>query len=137
MSMRTQLAYVAAVVTLLYGLFGLIFPVGSLHLLGLQLTDPRGVGVGRATLGGLFIMLGFLMLWALPTRPHPRSHVWLRMAGYLWLAVAGGRLVSLVFDGVTLLGVVFFVVEALLGLAALGAGLERRRSRTADGAGRY
>lgn len=102
MSLRTQLAYLAAGLTLVLGLLGLLNPILTLRLTGLEVVEPRGLGQARALFGALFLTMGGFMLWALSTRPRGRSI--LRFTAFLWLASALGRLLSLLLDGPLSLG---------------------------------
>jgi hypothetical protein len=102
MSLRSQLAYLAAGLTLVLGLLGLLNPVLTLRLTGLEVIEPRGLGQTRALFGALFLTMGGFMLWALATRPRARSI--LRFTAFLWLASALGRLLSLILDAQFSLG---------------------------------
>ncbi|HEX7004956.1 MAG TPA: DUF4345 domain-containing protein [Trueperaceae bacterium] len=97
MSLRSQLAYLAAGLTLVLGLLGLLNPVLTLRLTGLEIVQPRGLGEARALFGAMFLTMGGFMLWALSARPRARGV--LRFAGFLWLAAALGRLLSLLING--------------------------------------
>jgi hypothetical protein len=97
MSLRSQLAYLAAGLTLVLGLLGLLNPILTLRLTGLEVIEPRGLGQARALFGALFLTMGGFMLWALSARP--RAGGVLRFAAFLWLASALGRLLSLLLDG--------------------------------------
>ncbi len=122
----TQLAYLATVVTLLFGVISLVNPFFMARVLGLTFTEPRGVSELRATYGALFTVMGAVMLWALLTRH--RSAGWLRFAGLLWLGAAGGRLVSMVVDGVpTLYNFLVLALELLIGLGALSGSFAGRK----------
>lgn len=137
MSLRTQLAYLAAGLTLILGLLGLLNPILTLRLTGLAVVEPRGLGQARALFGALFLTMGGFMLWALSVRPRPRSV--LRFAGFLWLASALGRLLSLLLDGPLALGSVLLLAfdlavggGALLGSTEPGKP-EPDHSRAAEG----
>lgn len=123
-SLRTQLAYIAAGITLILGLIALLNPVWTIRLVGLELLLPRGLAEVRATFGGVFTALGVGMVWAIPKRP--RTAGWLRFAAVLWFAAATGRLLSIIFDpdafGLVTLG--SFALELFLGAASLLASLE-------------
>ena len=116
MSLRTQFAYLAAGLTLLLGLLGLLNPILTLRLTGLEVIEPRGLGQARALFGALFLTMGGFMLWALSARPRARAV--LRFAGFLWLASALGRLLSLLLDGPLSLGSVLLLAFDL----AVGSG---------------
>lgn len=121
MSLRSQLAYIAAVLTLVIGLLGLINPFLVLRLTGLEVVEPRGLGQARAVFGALLTTLGGFMIWALSARPRARGV--LRLASFLWLASALGRLLSLFLDGpLSFGGAVLFFIDLLIGVGAfLGA----------------
>lgn len=123
MSRRTQYAYVAAVLTLLVGLVGLLNPVVLASFLGLDLVEPRALSEMRATYGGLFTVLGGLMLWALPGRP--RQVAWLKTAALILSSVAVVRGLSILIDAVaTPVNVGIFAFEAFIALAAVLAAYE-------------
>lgn len=130
MSVRTQLAYLAAGLTLALGLLGLLNPHLTASLVGLEVAQPHGLSEVRATYGALFVVLGGLMLWAVPTRP--RNAPLLRFAGLVWLAVALGRLLSIVIDGtITPPNLVLLGIELLIGAAALIGSFQTPRRRAA------
>jgi len=122
---RIQFAYLASLLTLILGLAILFDPLLAVRLLGLEVVDPRGLSEVRATYGGLFTMMGALMLWA---AIRPRSNLWLRFAGLLWGAVALGRTFSVVIDGViTPLNLGVLLLEMLIGASALLGSFSSRR----------
>lgn len=130
MSVRTQLAYLAAGLTLALGLLGLLNPHLTASLVGLEVAQPHGLSEVRATYGALFVVLGGLMLWAVPTRP--RNAPLLRFSGLVWLAVALGRLLSIVIDGtITPPNLVLLAIELLIGAAALIGSFHTPRRRAA------
>lgn len=132
MSMRTQLAYLAAGITLVLGLLSLFNPLLAVRVLGLDVIEPRGLSEIRATYGALFVVMAGVMFWAVPTRP--RSAHWLRFAGILWLGAGAGRVLSIVLDGVlTPLNFVSLGIEVLVGLGALLGSFERTPGRRGDG----
>lgn len=136
MSVRTQLAYLAAGLTVVLGLLALLNPLLAVRLLGLDVVEPRGLSEVRSTYGAMFLVMGGAMLWAVPTRP--RSAVWLRFAGVLWCAAAAGRVLSILIDGVlTPINFAALGVEALIGVAALLGSFQtplprRRRGEALD-----
>lgn len=121
MSLRSQLAYLASGLTLVLGLLGLLNPVLTLGLTGLQVVEPRGLGQARALFGALFLTMGGYMLWAISTRPRARGV--LLFVGFLWLASALGRLLSLLLDGAFSWGSVLLLLFdlAVAGGALLGS----------------
>jgi hypothetical protein len=131
MSLRSQLAYLSAGLTLVLGLLGLLNPVLTLRLTGLEVIEPRGLGQTRALFGALFLTMGGFMLWALSTRPRARSI--LRFTAFLWLASALGRLLSLILDAQFSTGSILLLAFDLavgtgsfLGSTEAGGGSERR-----------
>jgi hypothetical protein len=133
MSLRSQLAYLAAGLTLVLGLLGLLNPMLTLRLTGLEVIEPRGLGQTRALFGALFLTMGGFMLWSLSTRPRARSI--LRFTAYLWLASALGRLLSLILDAQFSVGSLLLLAFDLavgtgsfLGSTEAGGGSGRRKS---------
>jgi hypothetical protein len=132
MSPRTQLGYLAAILTLGLGLVGFLGPLWMSELLGFRAAqlEPRGLSEIRATYGAMFIVMGAMMLWAVPTRP--RSVPYLRFAAFLWLGAGVGRFLSIIIDGViTPMNFVGLAIELVIGIAALLASLEKPTSRLA------
>lgn len=128
MSNRSRLGYLAAALTLVFGLLSLLIPYWTVLAFGFDVSRARPWGLSemRAVFGAMFVMMGGVMLWALPLRP--RSAPYLRFAGLLWLAAAAGRLFSLVVDGALVpMNVVFLLLELLIGFGALSASLELPR----------
>jgi hypothetical protein len=135
MTTRSRLGYLAAIITLIFGLGFLVAPYWAILLLGFEFSTARPWGVSelRATYGAAVTALGGVMLWALPLRP--RTAPYLRLAGTLWLAAASGRFLSLLLDGATLpLNIAALVLELFVGSAALIAAAETR-SRSVPPAG--
>ena len=129
-SNRTRLAYMAAVITLVFGLLALILPEWLVLALGLELSiaRPWGISEVRATYGALFLALGIAMLWAVAQRPKPFAYAYLRLAALLWLAAAGGRLFSMILDGALLpMNFLALGVELLVGVPTLVASFEAGR----------
>ena len=123
MTLRTQLAYLAAGLTLVLGLLALVNPLLAVRVLGLEVLEPRGLSEIRATYGALFVVMAGVMFWAIPTRP--RSTPWLRFAAFLWLGAAAGRILSIAIDGVvTPLNLVALAVQLVVGVGALLGGME-------------
>lgn len=137
MSLRSQFAYLAAGLTLVLGLLGLLNPVLTLGLLGLEVIEPRGLGQARALFGAFFLTMGGFMLWALSTRPRARGV--LRFAAILWLASALGRLLSVLLDGTLSVGsMLLFTFDlvvgsgAFLGSTEAGGGADDRTGRAVE-----
>lgn len=115
---RRQFAFIAAGLTLAWGLLGLLNPLLMVRIVGLDVVDPRGLSEARAVFGALFVLLGALMLWAASARGAPPAY--LRIPGFLVLGEAAGRLASIVIDGVVSpLNIVFLAGELVIGVLAL------------------
>ncbi len=128
MTLRTQLAYAAAALTLVVGLLALLNPMLAARLAGLEVVAPRGLSELRSGHGALTLALGALMLWALPLRP--KKGPLLRTLAILVAAAALGRLASVAIDGVpTLMNLVFLLLQAFVAAAAFWASSERLPSR--------
>lgn len=129
LSTRTQLGYISGAFCLILGVLSFINPLLMVRLLGLEVVEGHGISEIRAVYGALFIAMGVMMLWAVPTRP--KNAGWLRLASYLWLAAAAGRLSSmLIFDGATLpMNFLILTVELVVGVFALLASFENPQLR--------
>ena len=131
MSLRSQFAYLAAGLMLALGLLGLLNPILTLRLTGLEVSMPRGLGQARALFGALFLTMGGFMLWALSVRP--RAKAVLRFAAFLWLASALGRLLSLLVDGLfSVGGILLLAFDLVVGIGAYLGSTEPGRSQKAD-----
>jgi hypothetical protein len=85
------LKIIAAIATILTGLFSLIRPLAVQGFTGLRADGPRGISEIRAVLGGFFIALGLApLLLADP--------VAYRMLGIAYIGVGAVRAVSIVAD---------------------------------------
>jgi hypothetical protein len=124
---RRQLAYVAAGVAIVCGLLGLLNPLLAVRLYGLEVAEPRGISQARATFGGLYLALGAMLLWAATPRGDGSG---LRAAALLVGAVAAGRLLSIVIDGVVSpLNFLFLAFElAVCALSLLASAAARRQA---------
>lgn len=94
------LALVAAVVTLLGGVFALFNAPQALPWIGFQALPNRDAwayGEIRATYGGLFVVLGVYGILAALDPPANRAR--LVMLGLCWWGIAAGRLVGITVDG--------------------------------------
>lgn len=131
-SARTTLAYLAAAALVAFGLLALLNPLVAARLVGLEVVEPRGLSEVRASYGAMILMLGGVMVWAVPTRP--RSAPWMRLAGLLWTAATLGRAASVILDGVwTPVNLLFLLASGIIAVAFVLAsfqtpGRERRRS---------
>jgi len=135
-SVRTTLAYLAAAALVAFGLLALLNPLVAARLVGLEVVEPRGLSEIRASYGATMLMLGGVMVWAVPMRP--RSAPWMRLAGLLWTAATLGRTASVILDGVwTPVNLLFLLVSGVIAVAFVLAsfqtpGRERRRSQGRD-----
>jgi hypothetical protein len=128
MSLRTQLAYLASLVTLGLGLAFLVYPLGLVLLTGLDITDPRGLSEMRSTYGAMFTVMGAFMLYS--TLRRPNASLYLRFAAYLWLGAFLGRVFSMIIDGVwTPINFAVLALELVVGLGALLGSLENPQNK--------
>ena len=98
----------------------------------ITLNGIQGLNTGRGDIGGMFLAAGILCLLGL--RNHDSAAVFLYAGSILMAAIALGRLIGFVADGMVVLTVVPFLVElgivvAMCGLAYLYA---RRKDRLND-----
>lgn len=91
MQILTILKIIAAIGTLVTGLFVLVKPKAAEGFTGLTASGPRGISEFRAVFGGLFIALGLFPLII-------QSQVAFQMLGWGYLAIAVARLVSIFID---------------------------------------
>lgn len=129
MTLRTQLAYVAAGVALVLGLLGLLNPGAAMRLLGLDVVSPRGLSEVRSMYGALHVTMAALMLWAIPLRP--RTAPLLRTLGVIWLGAAAGRVASLLIDDAVVgpWNLVLLALQLFIGGALVWASLEPTSAR--------
>ncbi|HSO48210.1 MAG TPA: DUF4345 family protein [Rhizobiaceae bacterium] len=107
------LAFTSAVVTILFGVFCLVFPRSTLSILRLQTKpeNPEAVAESRGTMAGFYLGVGIVaILFAQP-------FLWMAL-GAGWAFTAAGRLVSMIFDR----GFTSFNAMSLLLETALAAG---------------
>lgn len=124
MSVRTQLAYLSAGLTLALGLLGLLNPLLTVRIVGLEVLEPRGLSEARAVFGAMFVVLGGVMLWAVSARS--AAPAYLRMSGIVIGSVAVGRLLSIVIDGVlSPLNFGFLALELLISVSTVLASFQR------------
>jgi hypothetical protein len=90
MDVLTILKMSAALLTVATGLLALVKPSAAYGFTGLKAEGPRGVSEIRAIFGGLFISLGIVPFFLGTT-----AYV---MLGYAYLAIAIGRLFSIIWD---------------------------------------
>ena len=129
LSKRTQLAYLAALFTLVVGVLSLINPLLTVRIVGLEVVEPRGLSTVRSTFGLLYVGVAVALVWGLLTRP--KGKPWVLAASFFWLTTALGRLLSLLLIdfAITPLNFMFVGIELLTGLLALFAGLEKPKDR--------
>lgn len=110
------LAWISALVTILFGLLLLVAPRLSLRVLRLRTADghPEAVSEARATMAGFYLGIGFsALVFAQP-------FLWMAL-GAGWAFTAFGRLVSILADrGFTAYNGLSIVVEVLLAALPLG-----------------
>lgn len=82
---------IGCVITIGFGLMGLLFPEKASELTGLQATAPRGIAEFRGTFGGAFLLMGLIPL--LTKQPS----VYL-LSGLIWWGAVAGRIISLFAD---------------------------------------
>ena len=90
MNILMVLKIVAALATAATGLLALVKPTAIYSFTGLKVDDARGISDIRAIFGGLFICLGVAPLFL--------GGVAYSMLGISYLAIAGARAFSVVFD---------------------------------------
>lgn len=117
------------VITLAFGIAGLLYPDRVMGLLGFAILNPAhaaaALGEIRGVYGGLFIVLGIYTALAGFEPPKHRSRI--MFIGFLWLGVCAGRLVGVNLDGNPgLPGWIAAAVELLLGGVLVGASLTAR-----------
>ncbi|UIJ72203.1 DUF4345 family protein [Aurantimonas sp. HBX-1] len=111
-----MLPFVAALVTMLFGLVALFAPRLTLRALRLQAVDrhPEAVGESRATIAGFWLGVG-LVSAAFFDQPFVQMAL-----GAGWLFTGFGRLVSILSDrGATVYNWLFLALNLLLALMAL------------------
>ena len=109
----SSLKIVAAIVTILVGLYSAVNPSGIKGFTGLDVAgNARGTTEVRAILGGVFIGLGLApLLWRSQAEP-----MYL-MLGFTYLVVAGVRLVSMFADkSVVQSNIISVISEVILGV---------------------
>lgn len=112
------LNFIAAGLTIAFGLFGFLAPRYTASALDLKPTNSTmGLSEMRASVGGLFVVAGLAAIWL----AEPLAYA---MIGFAFTGAALGRVVSMVFDnpprGKVL---VFGGIEAALAAWFLGANL--------------
>ncbi|MFQ1701243.1 DUF4345 family protein [Loktanella agnita] len=106
-----------ALASIALGCFGWLAPRYTMQTLEMQAgASTMATSEIRASAGCLFVGMGVGAL-LLST---PAAYT---MLGFCWLGAATGRLTSLLFDGRSRKKIVFFVVEASVGLTAIAINL--------------
>jgi hypothetical protein len=109
MSFLLILKIVAALATAATGLLAFIKPTAAYGFTGLNANGVRGVSEIRAVFGGLFIALGLAPLFL--------GTAAFQMLGIGYLAIAGTRTISIVFDKSTAQSnFISLAIEIVLGL---------------------
>tara|TARA_R110002073_G_scaffold152290_1_gene306792 strand:- start:791 stop:1135 length:345 start_codon:yes stop_codon:yes gene_type:complete len=95
------------------GAFGWLLPRYTLETLHLTThTDTMGLSEIRASAGALFVGMGAGAIYLNSTDGYA-------LLGFCWIGAAIGRATSILLDGATRKKIGFFVVEAVVGFAAL------------------
>jgi len=107
--MIDTLNFVAALLTIGFGLFGFLAPRYTASVLDLAPTDSTmGLSEMRASVGGLFVIAGLAALWL----NQPLAYA---MLGFAFAGAALGRALSLIFDAPPVRKVLIFGgIEAAL-----------------------
>ncbi len=135
MKLRSWLLYLAVAITLGLGLLGLLNPLFTAHLLGLEVVEPRGLSQVRATFGALHIALGAVILVGASKRPRFAA-AYLRVAALLVGAVLLGRFLSIVIDGAfEFANLLFLASELVVVVGVVLAAWDRRSATGEDAAG--
>lgn len=116
--MGDALNLVACLLTIGFGLFGFLAPRYTASALDLEPThSTMGLSEMRASVGGLFVVLGSAAIWI----DQPMAYA---MIGFAFCGAALGRVLSLIFDKPPVRKVVLFGgIEAALALWFLVANL--------------
>jgi len=120
---------VAGIVTLTFGVAGLIYPERVMGLLGFAILNPAQaaavLGEVRATYGGLFTVIGIFTLLAALDPVAQRARI--LFIGTLWWGLCGGRLVGVNVDGSPgLPGWAAAIFELVAGAALVAASFSAR-----------
>jgi hypothetical protein len=124
MSPRTQFAYLATAVVLIYGLLALFNPALAARLAGFELIALRGVSEVRASYGALYVTMATLLFFYLPMRP--RGVLLVRGMGILLAGMAFGRAFSMLIDGAMTFGNAgWLLASSAVAVAFISAGFEK------------
>lgn len=92
----------AALLTVAFGLFGFVAPRYTASALDLQPTESTmGLSEMRASVGGLFVVLGLAAIWL----NDPMGYA---MIGFAFTGAALGRVLSLILDKPPLIKILVF-----------------------------
>lgn len=109
MDFWTILKIIAGLATAATGLLAFVKPGATYGFIGLNPNGVRGVSEIRAIFGGLFIALGLAPLFL--------GAVAYQMLGVGYLAIAGARLISILFDrSYAQSNLISLVIEIVLGI---------------------
>jgi hypothetical protein len=101
---------IAAIATIVTGLYSLARPLGVRGFTGLEVSGPRGITEIRAVLGGAFIGLG-----AAPFILNVQAAF--QVLGIVYLVIGGIRAVSMVIDkSIVQSNIVSLLVEIVFGV---------------------
>jgi hypothetical protein len=110
MGILSILKIIAAIGTIITGLYSLIWPRAVYGFTGLSILGPRGITEIRAILGGVFIGVGLAPLLI-------RTPQTYQMLGFMYLTIAVVRAISMVVDrSVMQSNIISLVVEIVFGI---------------------
>jgi len=118
--MVTTFNVIAALLTIGFGLFGFLAPAHTASALDLAPTNSTmGLSEMRASVGGLFVVTGLVVLWL----NHPMAYM---MLGVAYAGAALGRFVSVALDNPPLVkALTFGGIELVLALWLILANVNR------------
>lgn len=110
----------------------MLMPEAMSAQFAITLNGVQGLNTGRGDIGGMFLATGILCLLGL--RRHESASVFLYSGSIILAAIAFGRLIGFVADGLIVMTIVPFIVElgfivAMCGLAYLYG---RRNSQNSE-----
>jgi hypothetical protein len=103
-----------AAVFLGFGFWGLFDPVAMVAKFGIELNDPSGRTLVRASYGGFLIGAGFLFGWCATS--HARFHFGLIAVIALTLPILISRLIGIAVDGGASVYHIAYAIIELLGV---------------------
>ncbi len=118
--MTTTLNVIAALLTIGFGLFGFLAPAWTAASLDLAPTNSTmGLSEMRASVGGVFVVTGIVVLWL----NHPMANA---MLGVVYAGAALGRFVSVAVDNPPLAKALLFGgIELALAIWLILANMSR------------